>query len=282
MLDKLAELQVEDFQIEKDIDDHEQRVKDLKKKKTDAKKVLDEITKNTGNFTVSQIDNLLNNLDDIQERANNVDDKLNATNALVERKIQDLEALLQSSSEKRELVAQIQESSLEVDDDLNNLGKLLEKLPGSISALKRTILEMKEGTNADDDYNERKEEIEEMLAELDDMVQQVDSYNLSYEKSKEVNENIKKQAKKSQSLENLKKIADQLQVHKDTVSGHVTDALDAEEALKDLQRDLGDCDIPLKISKRKAEFQNLQGRIDRMRKEMTNLKKATKNQKNPD
>ena len=97
-----------------------------------------------------------------------------------------------------------------------------------------------------------------------------------------MNENIKKQAKKSQSLENLKKIADQLQVHKDTVSGHVTDALDAEEALKDLQRDLGDCDIPLKISKRKAEFQNLQGRIDRMRKEMTNLKKATKNQKSPD
>ena len=47
----------------------------------------------------------------------------------------------------------------------------MEKLPGNISALKGTLLEMKEGTNADDDYNERKEEIEEMLAELDDMVQ---------------------------------------------------------------------------------------------------------------
>jgi len=28
---------------------------------------------------------------------------------------------------------------------------------------------MREGTNGDDDYNERKDEIEEMLAELDDM-----------------------------------------------------------------------------------------------------------------
>lgn len=70
---------------------------------------------------------------------------------------------------------------------------------------------MKEGTNnADDDYNERKDEIDEMLAELDDMVQNVDSFSMSYEKSKEINENIKKQSKKSQSLENLKKIADQL------------------------------------------------------------------------
>lgn len=139
-----------------------------------------------------------------------MDDKLNATNTLVERKIQDLEALLQSSSEKRELVAQIQESSLEVDDDLNNLAKLIEKLPSIIKALKGTILEMKEGTNGDEDYNERKEEIEEMLAEMDDIVQNVDTYSQSYEKSKEINENIKKQSKKSQSLDNLKKIADQL------------------------------------------------------------------------
>jgi hypothetical protein len=28
---------------------------------------------------------------------------------------------------------------------------------------------MKEGTNGDDDYSERKDEIEEMLAELEDM-----------------------------------------------------------------------------------------------------------------
>ena len=59
----------------------------MKKKKTDAKKVLDEITKNSSNFTPVQIDNLLNNLDDIQEKANTVDEKLNATNSLVERKI---------------------------------------------------------------------------------------------------------------------------------------------------------------------------------------------------
>jgi hypothetical protein len=47
----------------------------------------------------------LNNLDDIQEKANTLDEKQTATNTLVERKIQDLEALLLSSSEKRELVA---------------------------------------------------------------------------------------------------------------------------------------------------------------------------------
>lgn len=93
---------------------------------------------------------------------------------------------------------------------MNNLAKLIEKLPSIIKALKGTILEMKEGTNGDDDYNERKEEIEEMLAEMDDIVQNVDTYSQSYEKSKEINENIKKQSKKSQSLDNLKKIADQL------------------------------------------------------------------------
>ena len=48
--------------------DPEAKTKDLKKKKNDAKKVLDDITKAPQNFTPGQIDNLLVNLDDLDDK----------------------------------------------------------------------------------------------------------------------------------------------------------------------------------------------------------------------
>lgn len=46
LLDKFAELQLEQHLIEKEAGELEGKVKDLKKKKSDAKKILDEIIKN--------------------------------------------------------------------------------------------------------------------------------------------------------------------------------------------------------------------------------------------
>jgi hypothetical protein len=46
LLEKFAQLQVEEHLIEKEAGELEGKVKDLKKKKSDAKKILDEIIKN--------------------------------------------------------------------------------------------------------------------------------------------------------------------------------------------------------------------------------------------
>jgi Sec-independent protein translocase protein TatA len=96
---------------------------------------------------------------------------------------------------------------MEIDEDLNNLTDLLEKLPNLILALNGTVSEMKNGSNTDEDFEEKKEQIDEWLEELDDISTCVEKYIEDLVNSKESNESIKKQSKKSQSLENLQKVA---------------------------------------------------------------------------
>ena len=117
--------------------------------------------------------------------------------------------------------------NMEIDEDLTNLTDLLDKMPNMISALNATVLEMQLGSTPGEDYEEKKEEINEMLEELEIISTNVEKYIEDLIQSKELNESIKKQAKKSQSLENLQKVASQLANHKNKVSSQLTDALDS-------------------------------------------------------
>ena len=76
LLEKLKELTVEQATLLEELKDPQQRTKDLKKKKNDARKVLDDITKAPQNYTPNQIDNLLVNLDDLGEKCENLNDKI--------------------------------------------------------------------------------------------------------------------------------------------------------------------------------------------------------------
>ena len=76
LLDKFAELQIEEHVIEKEASELEVKVKELKKKKSDAKKILEEIIKNPSNFTPNQIVTLLTNLDELKENCTSKDEKL--------------------------------------------------------------------------------------------------------------------------------------------------------------------------------------------------------------
>lgn len=56
----------------------------------------------------------------------------------------------------------------------------------------------------------------------------------------------------------------------------MTDALDTQEQLEDLKKDIGDCDIPMLVTKRKTELAQFCTRGERLKKELQNLKKASK------
>lgn len=58
------------------------------------------------------------------------------------------------------------------------------------------------------------------------------------------------------------------------MSGLFTDALDTQEQLQDLKKDVGDCDIPMLLSKRKSELTQFTVKGERLKKELLNLKKA--------
>ena len=67
---------------------------------------------------------MLINLDDIQEKSKNNDEKMINTNKVIESKIQDLEKLLESNESKKTLLANIDQLLFELDDDLENLKEI--------------------------------------------------------------------------------------------------------------------------------------------------------------
>ena len=56
--------------------------------------------------------------------------------------------------------------NMEIDEDLTNLTDLLDKMPNMISALNATVLEMQLGSTPGEDYEEKKEEIKSMRANM--------------------------------------------------------------------------------------------------------------------
>lgn len=191
LLDKFAELQVEEHLIEKEATELEGKVKDLKKKRSDAKKILDEIIKNPQNFTPNQIDTLLTNLDELLENCQSKDEKLQRMDKLLDQRILEFEALLTSSTSKQELASGIQELFDEIGQEVTHLAELLEKLPGVIKSIKATVLAMREGAGTDGDYYEKRDEIEEQLEELSEITTNVDKYSSQFELFKKAREQIK-------------------------------------------------------------------------------------------
>ena len=90
---------------------------------------------------------------------------------------------------------------------------------------------------------------------------------------------MKASIKKASTLESMQKINEQLNNQKGELTNLFTDALDTQEQLNDLKNDIGDCDIPTHIAKRGTELSQFSTRLDRMQKELNNLKKAKMDEK---
>mmetsp|Transcript_41795 Transcript_41795/g.63835 ORF Transcript_41795/g.63835 Transcript_41795/m.63835 type:complete len:134 (+) Transcript_41795:3176-3577(+) len=132
MLCKLEEWELEDDLMEKDFADVEHKFKDIKGRKQEARKLLDEILKNPQKYTPVQIDNLLLNLDEHREKVETQEDKITNASDQIDKKIKDLEDLLQSQNDKQSVKLQIDELNKDIDDDQANLKELLDKLPGLV------------------------------------------------------------------------------------------------------------------------------------------------------
>lgn len=95
---------------------------------------------------------------------------------MFDKKFKDLEGLLQASENKKDVLQNANEMEKEIQDDLDHIKTVLEKLPVYVSQLKTTAEEMKLDTNQDDDYHEKKDEIEEHIEELNDMEAAIEKF----------------------------------------------------------------------------------------------------------
>lgn len=85
---------------------------------------------------------------------------------------------------------------------------LLDKLPVFVNHLKTTAEEMKLDTNPNEDYHEKKEEIEEHIEELNDMEAALDKFEELFKVYKEAEGTLKQSINKSSSIENLQKLSE--------------------------------------------------------------------------
>ena len=203
--DKLLELMDELYIFDRDLTEIEQKVKDQKKKRADAKKVIIEIDKAPEKYSLAQIDNMLLNLEEIQDKVNKTGDKVKNTESTIQTKIKELEKLLESSDSKKEILLEIDELNSEIEDDLVKLKDVIEKLPIIIQQVEKSLNQMKTSTGANDDYFELSDQIKEHLAELAEVTNDILEMKKSYIIYSESKEKIKSSIKK-QSAENLKKV----------------------------------------------------------------------------
>lgn len=103
LLAKLRELEGEAKALEREINDVDSKLNDLKKKRNDSKRLLEEIKKQPSKYTPSQIDQLLGTLQDTQEKNAGLNDKADQQEDDVDQRLNDLNALLNSSQRRKQL-----------------------------------------------------------------------------------------------------------------------------------------------------------------------------------
>ena len=134
---------------------------------------------------------------------------------------------------------------------------------------------MKEGSSAPGaDYNERKEEINEQLEEIDDIEQDLESMKLGFKTSSDCKKQILEKLNRAKTPDDMSKISKELMEQKDNIMNILNDAVDAKEQLEILRKDIGDCDIPMTLTKRKTEFNNFCNRLKRLQNDAKNMRNA--------
>lgn len=162
-------------------------------------------------------------------------------------------------------------------EDITNLKQLLDRLPTLVRQLQATTAEMSASAGPSDDFSEKKDELADQLEELEDIAGMVEKFDETFSSLKDESDKILKLKAKSGDIHQLQKLLEQMQDNKNQLSSLLTDALDTQEQIEDVKKEIGDCEIPMLLTKRKSELTQFSNKGERLKKELVNLKKASKN-----
>lgn len=171
--EKLLELNDEEFIYEKELTDTDHKLKDLNKKLNDARKVAADIGKNSEKYLPQQLDNMLQNLDELSEKAASTKERFLGIDKTILQKIEDLQKLLENSNSKHELQSLVEETYGELKDDLVKLKEELDKLHPKVNNFLKTIKEINLDCQEGGDYFEIRELIEELLDEEEELEEDI-------------------------------------------------------------------------------------------------------------
>lgn len=168
LMSLLKKLEKEAAQISDTLKDIEIKSDDLKKKREDAKAMIDDAFANPENFNPQQIDGIIDNIDELIQKAKGHVEKLENMDQDLDRRIDELADLLNQSNTQKALDKGIQAGLGSIKDDLATLKDLLGKLPLTADKLGDTLAEMKKGSVPDKtaDYWEERADIEKWIEAL--------------------------------------------------------------------------------------------------------------------
>lgn len=151
-------------QLEDMIGELDTKITDQKRKKTEARRQMDDMLKGMQGmqkFKPSQLDGVLSTLDELKDKNGWIAEKLQSAEGKMENKLKELEDLVSSCDTKQELQQSISEAETEIEEDLTNLRELLDRLPTFVRQLQGTVAEMSASAGPGDDFSEKKEELAE-------------------------------------------------------------------------------------------------------------------------
>lgn len=151
-------------QLEDMVGELDAKLTDQKRKKTEARRQMDDMLKGMQGqqkFKPSQLDGVLSTLDELKDKNGWIAEKLQSAEGKMENKLQELDDLVSSCDTKQELQQSISEAETEIEEDLTNLRELLDRLPTFVRQLQGTVAEMSASAGPADDFSEKKEELAE-------------------------------------------------------------------------------------------------------------------------
>lgn len=90
--------------IDKDLKDLDKKMKDLQKVKSNAEKVLTEVKRDPGlsssGFSPEQVEKILTELDDNSDKADENKEKLKQNDELIDKRIQELNEIIDAAKDK--------------------------------------------------------------------------------------------------------------------------------------------------------------------------------------
>ena len=126
---RLKQLEKEAIGIENQLKDIDDKEIDIKKKRDEAKKMIDDAYSNPDAFATQQIDGILDGIGDLKEKVDALNEREASLDADLDLKIQELLELLKRNMERKKIDNLIKELSDQLRLDLGNLKDLLRKLP---------------------------------------------------------------------------------------------------------------------------------------------------------
>jgi len=215
-------------------------------------------------------------LDEQNERAGTLVDKVKKVDRDEDDRIAELRDLVDSSKARKGVADKIRELQNALREAMKGFDGLADKLPREMDLMMQTLQEMKNGAEPDDtaDYWEERKKIDQNMTDVKKLKGDFGTLQQAFQKKKGDIEAAAANAKKATDIDALAQVARDLQAIRDDVDEKLNQAYDIRDEVQDIKKDMGECELPVNIGMRRHELEGFSERLDRINDDFRDLRQA--------